>query len=237
MSIHFNPSPVPRCIGSEISTCLFEYRSFSGFFMKPNHLISALTAAFLLNSLVVALPVNAAGATSVMDKLNEFGPQANALVQRTGTWDVTITSWEAPGASPVVVEGLVAERRMIGPMLEEVLHTVPGARGVPFSRADFLTFNKLEGRWQYMSMDGRVPDGMMTAYSLDADPAERIFMSFLPFATPSIAGSTAVGQLWRMEQVIIHPDVDHEVKEQYFMAAGSSPVKWLGNRYSYTRRN
>lgn len=43
----------------------------------------------------------AADAQSVLDKLNEFGPQAQALVQRTGTWDVTITSWEnqAPSLS------------------------------------------------------------------------------------------------------------------------------------------
>lgn len=204
--------------------------------MKPTRLLNTFAAAFALSMPLVTVPANAADAHDVMDKLNEFGPQAKALVQRTGRWEVTITSWEGPGAAPVVVEGLLAERRMIGPMLEEVLHTVPGAPGASFSRADFLTFNRLEGRWQYMSMDSRVPDGMMTAYSLDPDPAERIFMSFLPFATPNIAGGTAVGQLWRMEQVITHPDANHEVKEQFFTAAGTTPVKWLGNRYSYTRR-
>jgi len=204
--------------------------------MKLIRLSPRVAAALTLCSILVSVPADAADAQSVMDELNAFGPEARALVQRSGTWDVTITSWEAPGAAPVVIGSLVAERRMIGPMLEEVLHTVSGAPGSPFSRADFLTFNKLEGRWQYMSMDSRVPDGMMTAYSLDPDPAGRIFMSFLPFATPSIAGAAAVGQLWRMEQVIVHPDADHEVKEQYFTAAGTNPVKWLGNRYSYARR-
>ncbi len=189
-----------------------------------------------VSTMVVGATANAADAQSVLDKLNEFGPEAQALVQRTGTWDVTITSWEKPGAKPVVLTGLVAERRMIGPMLEEVLHTVPGAPGASFTRADFLTFNRLEGRWQYMSMDGRVPDGMMTAYSLDADPEQHIFMSFLPFANANVIGASAIGQLWRMEQTIVREDANHERKSQYFTVAGSAPVKWLGMTYSYTRR-
>jgi hypothetical protein len=204
--------------------------------MKLNYFLRALFAALAVSSTIVGGQADAADSPSVMDKLNEFGPEARALVLRSGTWDVTITSWEGPGAAPVVLSGLVAERRMIGPMLEEVLQPVAGASEKSFSRADFLTFNRLEGRWQYMSMDGRAPDGMMTAYSLDADPEQRIFMSFLPFATPNIIGTSAIGQLWRMEQVIQRQDADHEVKDQYFIAAGSNPVKWLGNRYSYTRR-
>jgi hypothetical protein len=204
--------------------------------LKPTRFLPTIAAVLALSSTLIGVQATAADAPSVMDKLNEFGPEAQALVRRTGTWDVTFTFWEAPGAAPSVQSGLVAERRMIGPMLEEVLHTVPDAPGAPFSRADFLTFNKLEGRWQYMSMDGRVPDGMMTAYSLDADPEQRIYMSFLPFANANIVGEKAIGQLWRMEQVIARPDADHEVKDQYFTAAGSAPIKWLGVRYSYTRR-
>ncbi|CAN7474201.1 hypothetical protein LJR066_003024 [Acidovorax sp. LjRoot66] len=203
---------------------------------KPHRVLPAIAAVLALSSTLFAVPANAADAQSVMDKLNEFGPEAKALVQRAGIWDVTITNWEKPGATPTVQTGLVAERRMIGPMLEEVLRTVPGAPGAAFTRADFLTFNKQEGRWQYMSMDGRVPDGMMVAYSIDPDPEQRIFMSFLPFASPNIIGDIAIGQFWRMEQVITRQDADHEVKDQYFTLAGSAPVKWRGISYSYTRR-
>ncbi len=205
--------------------------------MAGRRFLPVLAAALVAASGVAATPARGADAASVMERLNAFGPEAQALVRRAGFWDVSITSWDGPGAKPVVLSGLVAERRMIGPMLEEVLHPVDGAAGASFSRADFLTFNRLEGRWQYMSMDSRVPDGLMSAYSLDADPEQRVFMSFLPFATPHIGGNGAIGQLWRMEQVIARQDADHEVKEQYFTAAGSAPVKWLGNRYSYTRRH
>lgn len=204
--------------------------------MKPNPFLRTLAAALALSSSLAGVQANAADSPSVMEQLNEFGPEAQALARRAGTWDVTITSWDAPGAAPAVLTGLVAERRMIGPMLEEVLHPIAGASGASFSRADFLTFNRLEGRWQYMSMDSRAPDGLMSAFSLDADPEQRVFMSFQPFATPNISGTSAIGQMLRMEQVIVRQDADHEVKDQYFTAAGSTPVKWLGNRYSYTRR-
>ncbi len=204
--------------------------------MKVQRLLARFLPALTFTAALISGHANAADTPSALDKLNEFGPEAQALVARVGTWDVTITSWQGPDAKPVVISGLVAQRRMIGPMLEEVLQPVSGTPGATFSRADFLTFNRLEGRWQYMSMDSRVPDGLMTAYSLDADPEQRVFMSFLPFASPSLSKDGVIGQLWRMEQVIRRDDADHEVKEQYFTVAGSQPVKWLGNRYSYSRR-
>ena len=187
-------------------------------------------ATVILTSALAGAPTTAAEPSNLIERLAVLGPEGQALARRVGTWDVTVTSWDAPGAAPVVVTGLVAERRMIGPMLEEVVRPDKGFAGAPFSRADFLTFNRLEGRWQYMSMDSRVPFGLMTANSIDADPEQRVVVDFVPFA----AGSD--GQMWRMEQSIVRQDADHDSKDQYFTAAGGAPVKWLGKRYSYARR-
>ncbi len=57
-----------------------------------------------------------------------------------------------------------------------------------------------------------------------------------PDRAPSLSKDGVIGQLWQMERVIRRDDADNEVKEQYFTIAGSQPVKWLGNRYSYSRR-
>ena len=170
-----------------------------------------------------------------LEKLLPLGPEGQALAKRAGAWDVTFTSWDKPGADPVTVAGLVAERQMIGPMLQEILHPAPGSPGLPFTRVDDLTFNRLEGRWDYMSMDTRVPNGLMSAWSLDHDPEERIFVSFQPFATAG-NGPVVTGRMVRMEQVIIRQDADHDVKEQYFTPADGVGTKWLAKRYSYTRR-
>ena len=142
---------------------------------------------------------------SANERLIQLGPEGQALAQRVGTWDATFTSWDEPGAAPVVTGGLVAEREMIGPMLQERLHPAEGTPGPSWTRVDDLTFNRTEGRWDYMSMDSRVAAGMMSAWSLDHDPAERVFLSFLPFSTPG-TGQTATGQMLRMEQIVIHED-------------------------------
>ena len=195
------------------------------------------STAFCLGLILAATPAVALAqqAPSVETRLNELGPEGKALAQRAGVWDVTFTSWDKPGAAPVTTTGLMAERQMIGPMLQEMLHMAPGAPGPPFTRVDDLTFNRLEGRWNYMSMDTRVPNGMMSAWSLDHDPAERVFVSFQPFATTG-SGPDATGQMFRMEEIIIREDANHDRKDQYFTPASGSPTKWLAKRYSYTRR-
>ena len=86
-----------------------------------------------------------------------------------------------------------------------------------------------------MSMDTRVPNGIMSAWSLGHDSAERVFVSFQPFATTG-SGPEATGQMFRMEQIISSSDADHDVKDQYFTPSSSTPTKWLAKRYSYTRR-
>ena len=182
-----------------------------------------------------ASSADAAAANPATGELLRLGPEGHALAKRAGVWDVTFTSWVKPGAPPITLTGLVAERRMIGPMLQEILHTIPRAAGKPFTRVDDLTFNRLEGRWEYMSMDTRAPDGLMTAWSVDRDSEKRISINFQPFATPA-ALPNVVGEFLRMEEIIIRRDADHEVKDQYFIPADGFGSKWLAIRYSYTRR-
>jgi len=204
--------------------------------MKLARFRTAVAITLAMSSILANAQADSVEARTPTERLNQPGPQGEALARGAGTWDVTFTNWEAPGAEPTVVTGLLAERRMIGPMLEEILRPAPDAGGTPFVRVDDLTFNRLEGRWQYMSMDSRVPFGLMTAASLDADPAQRIFVAFTPFATTG-SGPVASGQMFRMEQVIQRQDADHETKDQYFTPAGGAPAKWLAKRYSYTRRH
>lgn len=183
----------------------------------------------------IAPSAAAPGGLLANDRLVQLGPEGQALAKRAGTWDASFTSWDKPGAAPVTTGGLVAEREMIGPMLEERLHSAPEGSGPSWTRIDDITFNRTEGRWDYMSMDTRIAAGMMSAWSLDHDPAERIFVSFLPFSIPG-EGSNVTGQMLRMEQVIIRQDDDHDVKDQYFTAADGVGTKWLAKRYSYVRR-
>ena len=180
-------------------------------------------------------PSSAPVVISANDRLTQLGPEGEELAKRVGTWDATFTEWEKEGATPVTTSGLVAEREMIGPMLQERLHTLPGAPGRAWTRIDDLTFNRVTSRWDYMSMDTRAAVGLMPAWSLDRDPARRIFVSFMPFAFAG-DGANVTGQMLRMEQIITEVDADHETKDQYFLPADGNGTKWLAKRYSYVRR-
>ncbi|MET0935563.1 MAG: hypothetical protein ABWX83_06220 [Luteibacter sp.] len=133
----------------------------------------------------------------------------------------------------------MAVRRMIGPLLEETLYqgTDP-ARDLSekaISRIDYLSFNRLEGRWNYVSMDVRAPVGIMTANSFDRDPADRIQLTFLPFAFPG-TGPAITGQLLRMDEVVETHGDGTTTKDQHFILADGTGQKWLAHRYTYTRR-
>ena len=177
---------------------------------------------------------NAQSRVSASDRMLAPGQRELALASRAGIWDVTLTAWSAPGASPTETKGLVAHREMIGPMLFERLQPGPGPKE-HWTRIDELLFSKIDGRWDYVSMDSRAPVGLMPAFSLDPDPADKIFLSFIPFITPG-DGAQVTGQMLRMEQRISVADADHEVKDQYFTLSDGVAQKWLAKRYSYTRR-
>ena len=200
---------------------------------------SALMGSALLAPAALAqasAPAAAPPAVLANDRLIQLGPEGSMLARRAGTWDASFTSWDRPGPPPTTVTGLVAEREMIGPMLQERLLSVPGAQGPAWTRIDDITFNRTEGRWDYMSMDTRVAAGMMFAWSLDHDSAERVFVSFQPFALPG-DGTETTRQFTRMEEVVIRADDDHDQKNQYFTLADGTGTKWLAKRYTYVRRH
>lgn len=190
----------------------------------------ALAAGSLL------LPQAAAQATPTpAEQFNELGPENEAIAQRAGLWDVTQTSLASPDAAPVVTIGLVAERQMIGSFLQEMLR----ASADPVStilRIDYLTFNRLEGVWEYLSMDTRAPAAMMPATSFGRDEPDRIQVTFEPLVQVG-AGPDVAGRLLRIDQVITIEGPDRDVKDQTFLTADGTGREWLGNQYAYVRRS
>jgi len=167
-------------------------------------------------------------------RLNQPGAEARLLAGRSGRWIVTETAWSAAGAAPVTTTGLVADRRMMGALSQEIIRPAgdDGMRDV--RRTDLLSFNRLEGRWDYVSFDTRGPDGIMVAWSRGRSENSTIALDFTPFANP-LPGPEAVGQFLRLDQVIRFDDENHDVKEQFFMPADGSGTRWLGHRYAYAR--
>src|SRR5688500_7196982 len=102
----------------------------------------------LLTLFVAAFPaVGAFAQQTAIERMNQPGPEAARLTQRAGVWDLTITMRPAPGAKPLVWNNLIAERKMVGVFLEEVILPAPGSDQADFRRISYLTYNRIEGRW------------------------------------------------------------------------------------------
>ena len=102
-------------------------------------------------------------APAAAQKLLQPGPEQTALAAETGLWNVTSTLRLAPDAEPVVSGGLIAERVMVGPYQQEIMRPAPGSPAPDFRRIAYLHYFRVEGCWQYVSMDTRFPVGVMPA--------------------------------------------------------------------------
>ena len=174
-------------------------------------------------------------ATSAAERLNELGPENAAMSAYTGLWDVTETVWDKPGGDPVTITGLVAERRMIGSYLQEFIRAASDTSNQDIKRIDYLSFQRVEGRWKYVSIEMRAPVGIMPAYSFDRGDEKGVVLIHEPFAITG-GGSDVAGQMLRMSTVVTRDGPDRDVKSQHFVLSDGAGTVWLAHRYAYARR-
>jgi hypothetical protein len=195
-------------------------------------------AAFVAALAVAAKPVRAAedaAARSAIARMQQPGPEAEALARRAGVWNVVVTLRPAPEAAPIVTSGLVAERTMIGLFLQEVMKPAPGSTVPDFRRISYLHYNRVESRWQYVSLDTRFPAGIMPARSFEKETRGNLTLQFdgLAFAG---WGDQVEGWLMRSNYVISREGDDHEFARQFWTRADGTGREWLAVQYEYTRK-
>jgi len=173
---------------------------------------------------------------SAAARMSQAGPEEIQLREQAGTWDVTASLWPAPGAPPIVSRGLVAQRTMIGLILQEIMQPAPGSQVPDFRRLDYLNFDRVEGRWKYVSMDTRFPVSIMPAWSMGPARDGRITVQFEPQAFVGF-GQAVEGRFMVSDMEISRPDPDHALKEQHVTMADGTGRRWLFVRYEYTRRH
>ncbi len=176
-----------------------------------------------------------ASAPTAAERMSAPGPEETELKQRTGLWDVVFTMWPAPGAKPIESRGLVAERTMIGPILQEVMHPVAGSKVPDFQRLDYLNFDRVEGRWKYVSMDTRFPVSIMPAASFGPAQGGKVTLQFAPQAFVGL-GPRVEGRFMLSDMTVSRPEADREVKQQHVTMADGTGTNWLFVQYEYTRR-
>jgi hypothetical protein len=162
-------------------------------------------------------------------------PQTQQLSDRTGVWDVVMTFQPTADAKSSVTKDLVADRHMTGRFLEETMHPADGTKIPDFKRIAYLQYSRVEGRWQYVSLDTRFPVGIMPAYSFDKGEPNRVTLEFLPIAFVGM-GAEVDGKMLRSNLVITHDGNDHDIVEQFWITSDGTSRKWLGVKYDYKRR-
>jgi hypothetical protein len=167
--------------------------------------------------------------------MSQPGAEEKALAPLTGTWNVTATLWPSPGAAPIVTEGLIAQRVMIGPFLQEIMKPAPGSTAPDFRRIDYLNYDRIEGRWKYVSMDTRFPVSIMPAWSYLPESDGKLTLQFQPQAFVGF-GAAVEGRFMVSDLVISTPAPDHELKQQHVVMADGTGSSWLFVQYEYTRQ-
>jgi hypothetical protein len=203
--------------------------------MQSRRQFSRRGLSFVAGLVVAPAALAQSNAPTAAARLSKPGREEEALRARTGTWDVVATMWPTPDAAPVVTRGVIAERSMIGPFLQEIMHPAAGAAVPDFRRLDYLNYDRVEGRWKYVSMDTRFPVSIMPAWSFEPATEDRITLQFNPQAFVGF-GPEVEGRFMASDMVVAWRDAEHETKEQHVTMADGTGRRWLFVRYEYGRR-
>jgi hypothetical protein len=196
--------------------------------------LAIIPALFATLSCFAATETKPAG-PSAAERMQQSGPEEQQLKRRTGTWTVKATFRPTPDAQPMITEQLVADRRMVGLYLQEVMHPAAGAKMPDFRRLAYQYYSRVEGRWQYVSMDTRFPVGIMPAYSFAGELDGKLTMEFESLAFVGL-GSEVDGRMIRSNLEIARDGDDHEFVRQYWVQADGTGRRWLAVEYEYKRR-
>ena len=180
------------------------------------------------------LAVTSAAAQTANERMQDAGPEAALLARRAGEWSVVMTLRPTPDAAPIVTKGLIAQRTMIGLFLQEVLHPGPTANSPDFQLISYLTYNRVEGGWQYVSMSTLFHAGIMPAWSFGDEADGKLMLRFRDLAFVGF-GDEVEGRMTHANYVLTRRDIDHERVEQYWVQSNGSGRQWLAVEYEYTR--
>ena len=131
-------------------------------------LVASAALMFAVAIVAIESPAFAQTQPSAAERLNTPGPEAESLARMVGDSDVVMTFQASPDAPATEIKGLVAHREMIGSHLQQIMQPERNSQVQDFRRISYLLFNRVEGRWQYVSLDTRFPVGIMPAESFDA---------------------------------------------------------------------
>jgi len=119
--------------------------------------------------------------------------------------------------------------------MEETMHPDASAKMPEFSRLAYQYYSRVEGRWQYVSLDTRFPVGIMPAYSFANESDGKLTLMFESLAFVGL-GKEVEGRMIRSNLEISRESNNHEFVRQYWVQADGTARQWPAVEYEYTRR-
>jgi hypothetical protein len=96
-------------------------------------------------------------------------------------------------------------------------------------------YSRVEGRWQYVSMDTHFPVGIMPACSFANESDGKLTLVFESLAFVGL-GQEVGGRMIRSNLEISRESNDHEFVRQYWVQSDGTARQWPAVEYEYTRR-
>jgi hypothetical protein len=192
-----------------------------------------LGALFGASSLLFSPPILAQDTQpSALELMLAPGPRTEALAQRVGRWAVTMTFRPTPEAEPVIDDDIIADRTMIGGIyMQEIMRPSDGSATPNFRRIAYLSWNRLNDRYDHVSLDTRYPR-IMDYTNFGVDGSNEITFYIERFVDPGF-GPELEGRGMRMRQVVSFDGPDTETVRQYWTPPGGG--EWLVVEYRYRR--
>jgi hypothetical protein len=162
------------------------------------------------------------------------GPEYDWLKPLAGNYEVTMQIWPKPGAQAIPLGTFKVTRQFIGNFLQEIMEPLPGTNTPPFSRITYLSFNKINMRWEYVVMDTRFPV-MMFETSFDGKIIDgKELITYLPsFPIPAMIGKELAGQMAKQRRDFIIESPERDSMHQYWTLP--SGKEYLAIEYVYKR--
>ncbi len=134
---------------------------------------SAQRLDLMKERLTVAVAVlMAAGSAQAADPTGAAKPPVPRILQKMeGNWTVSEKMWPGSGQGAVDLPPAMAHRRLIQKsFLQEIMEPTQGGATDAFNRTSYFEFNSTTGKFEYFSLDSRLPQ-MMNERSAVVDPS------------------------------------------------------------------
>lgn len=199
-----------------------------------NNRIGLRRGCMVLGWLFFLVPLATEPVSSAAELGSNTASTPQLLREMAGKWTVKEWMWTGPGTKPIPLPAAIAYRQLIGgKVLEERMTGLPGSAEA-FTRISYFDYNSMSGRYEYFSIDSRLPQMMNERSSGPAAERQMIELYGGTFVAPQWGSARNVPFRYRI--VVGAVQGTSQTVELYLtpMPAGES-AGFLAFKYVYAR--